>query len=186
MTIWLISDTHFGHANIIKYANRPFASVSEMDEQMTLRWQTLVAENDTVFHLGDFSLHKKDILRQFDLLPGRKFLIKGNHDHSKIVNLPWRGVFPYLELSKGEKFGQDIIPRDCVLFHYPISSWNGKFHGSCHFFGHVHAAVGFTEKRSLNICVEQTDYAPILLDKAIELAENEADARSDTQEALHV
>ena len=56
MTIFFTSDTHFGHAKIIEYLNRPFATAEEMDEQLAVRWNEIVGEKDTVYHLGDFTL----------------------------------------------------------------------------------------------------------------------------------
>ena len=80
--IWFISDTHFGHANIIRYCNRPFASVQEMDETLVANWNAVVQPDDTVWHLGDFALVKgADVLEQYrSRLNGQINLILGNHD----------------------------------------------------------------------------------------------------------
>lgn len=53
------SDTHFGHVNIIKYCNRPFGSVPEMNAAMIAGWNRHVGPDDTVYHLGDFALGPK-------------------------------------------------------------------------------------------------------------------------------
>ena len=77
-----ISDNHFGHKNIIKYDNRPFNSVEDMDEVMIDRWNSVVGDDDTVYILGDFSWYKEEkTLEILNRLSGRKVLIKGNHDH---------------------------------------------------------------------------------------------------------
>ena len=52
--IWFTSDTHFRHANIIKFSGRPFANVEEMNEELIRRWNEAVPDNGIVFHLGDF------------------------------------------------------------------------------------------------------------------------------------
>ena len=57
--IWVTSDTHFNHANIIKYCNRPFSSVEEMNETIIANWNKVVSQGDTVYHLGDFALGDK-------------------------------------------------------------------------------------------------------------------------------
>ncbi len=79
MTIWLISDTHFGHENIIGYCGRPFANAAEMDEAMVERWNAAVKPSDKVYHLGDVTM-KKQGLAVVRSLHGRKRLIRGNHD----------------------------------------------------------------------------------------------------------
>ena len=55
MNVFVISDHHFYHENIIKYCNRPFNSLREMNYTMIEKWNSVVSENDTVLHLGDFS-----------------------------------------------------------------------------------------------------------------------------------
>lgn len=78
---YYISDTHFGHKNVIRYDNRPFDSIEEMDEAMIQLWNETVNDADAVYILGDFSWYKEDktalILGK---LKGHKILIKGNHD----------------------------------------------------------------------------------------------------------
>lgn len=80
---WFISDTHFGHANVIEYSKRPFVNVAQMDDIMIGKWNNCVRPEDEVFMLGDFGLssvhHLTDILQS---LNGSKILIKGNHDGS--------------------------------------------------------------------------------------------------------
>jgi calcineurin-like phosphoesterase family protein len=62
MNKWFISDTHFSHANIIRYTGRPFQSVNEMDERLIENWNALIAPEDIVFFLGDFGLGTTDFL----------------------------------------------------------------------------------------------------------------------------
>lgn len=75
------SDTHFGHKNIIRYANRPFADVSHMNEAIIANWNALVGPFDTVYHLGDVALGPwEDWDAVLTRLNGYKILVVGNHD----------------------------------------------------------------------------------------------------------
>lgn len=87
MKYWFTADCHFGHANIIKYCNRPFSDVGTMNAVLIKNWVDTVGKDDTVFHLGDFSFMNKqvtqDLLAQ---LPGRIVFLKGNHEgHPKSI-----------------------------------------------------------------------------------------------------
>lgn len=89
----MISDTHFGHANIIGYENRPFESLSQMDNILIKNWNSVVKKNDVIYHLGDFAFHYdeqklKDLLSK---LNGHKVLIIGNHDCNHNAKF-WRMV----------------------------------------------------------------------------------------------
>lgn len=53
MTVFFVSDTHFNHRRIIDYCVRPFGSVKEMNQGIIERWNSIVHDDDTVFHLGD-------------------------------------------------------------------------------------------------------------------------------------
>ena len=78
--IFFTSDHHFYHTNIIKYCNRPFQSVEEMNEEMVKRWNSVVNPGDTVYYLGDFSLAKRPVEVFVPRLNGEKHFIMGNHD----------------------------------------------------------------------------------------------------------
>lgn len=80
MKTFYISDTHFGHFNIIKHCNRPFSTAEEMDRVMIENWNSTVARNDTVFILGDFVFSKIPPAEYLNKLNGRKIVIVGNHD----------------------------------------------------------------------------------------------------------
>jgi len=132
MADFYISDTHFGHSNIIKFDNRPFKTAEEMDEELIDRWNNVVGDKDTVYILGDFSWYKEDeTAKILDQLYGNKVLIKGNHDRiSPKVSSRFVKICDYLE----KKDGNEHI----ILSHYPILFWNRQFYDSVHLYGHVH------------------------------------------------
>ena len=72
------SDTHFNHGHIIKYCNRPFISMEEMNETIVQNWNKTVKQKDIIYHLGDVCWGLPDIFLK--KLNGYKILIQGNHD----------------------------------------------------------------------------------------------------------
>lgn len=130
--IFYISDTHFGHSGIIRYDNRPFMTVEEMDETIIQRWNDVVSDADMVYVLGDFSWYKEEeTLKILYRLSGHKVLIKGNHDRiSPRIARKFMRVCDYLEIKDN---GQKVI-----LSHYPMPFWNGQFRNTIHLYGHVH------------------------------------------------
>lgn len=81
------SDLHLGHANVIKFDNRPFANVDEMDQCIITRWNERVSDEDTVYILGDVChRNSKDSSWYLKQLRGHKILILGNHDNPILKN----------------------------------------------------------------------------------------------------
>lgn len=81
MTTWFTSDLHFGHVNIIRYCDRPFADVEEMNEALIERWNAVVDDTDTVWVLGDVAMGRvTETLPLVGRLRGRRLLLAGNHD----------------------------------------------------------------------------------------------------------
>ena len=54
--LFFTSDTHFNHTNILRYCNRPFKTVGQMNETIITNWNNVVGPDDVIFHLGDFCL----------------------------------------------------------------------------------------------------------------------------------
>lgn len=154
--IWLVSDTHFGHANIIEYCERPFASAAEMDEAMVERWNAVVRPQDHVYHLGDVAM-RAEHLSIVKRLHGHKRLVRGNHD-----------IFPtkkYLDAGFKEIHGVRVL-NGLVMTHIPIHPASlGRFAGNVH--GHIHNNEGGDYgPRYLNVSVEVIGYTPISLEDA--------------------
>jgi calcineurin-like phosphoesterase family protein len=153
MNRWFISDTHFSHANIIRYTKRPFQSVSEMNEKLIENWNAFIKPEDTVFFLGDFALGTTEFLTSLcSLLHGNKICIRGNHDGTP-AKMHKIGFSLVLE-SAFIKIGRHQVE----LVHIP--SQTAPAHFQLH--GHVHEKrpnqlVG----RQLNLSVEVWDYKPV-------------------------
>lgn len=139
--IWIISDTHFGHENILQYCpNRQFNTINEHDEYLIKTWNAKVLPNDTVFHLGDFAFGLNNGINILSRLNGKKVLIAGNHDQRYLNKSAFRQQWTiihngYFEL-KTSLHGQNVF---IVLCHYPLETWNKQYYGTYHFHGHCHS-----------------------------------------------
>lgn len=159
---WFTSDPHYGHENIIKYCDRPFKSVKEMDEALIERHNSVVKPNDLIYYLGDVSWYGSDgTTKIFNRLNGKKRLIIGNHDHRKNLKYLFEYISDY-ELLKME--GVQI-----AMMHYPILSWYGQSHGVLHFHGHTHNTIDNSGTLRFEVGVDAWNYTPVNLEQIIEL-----------------
>ena len=178
--VWFTADTHLGHANIIKFCQRPFLSEAEQEllkEDPRGRWkvsrqsinhhdEALIAaindsavEQDTLWILGDFCWGEhEEAARYLNRFRCKNVnLVWGNHDHRSIGPLFQRAV----EQCKIKVKGQKIW-----LNHYPMRSWDASFHGSWHLYGHVHARLQVEDQQqqwrlTRDVGVDACDYRPI-------------------------
>lgn len=161
--IFFTSDHHFGHKNIIKFSNRPFQNVEEMDEFMIQRWNEKVSADDEVYYLGDMGLCSPNKLKKIlDRLNGKIYLINGNHEKSaQACESRFEWIKDYHELViEDEDYhkGRQLI----VLFHYSMNEWNASHWGTFHLFGHSHGTL--TENPSslsFDIGVDCHDFYPL-------------------------
>ena len=154
--IFLIGDCHFGHRNIIKYCNRPFANVEEMTEGLIKNWNSVVGKNDIVYVVGDFALcGKQKIIEIGNRLNGRKRLILGNHDGASIVT--------YREAGFEFIYNHSIVLDDFyIVSHIPMVgiSENTPF---ANIFAHVHDDPTYKDYSCRSFCVsaERINYTPV-------------------------
>lgn len=185
--VYFTSDLHLGHDNVIKFDNRPFSSVEEMDEELIKRWNSKVKPGDLVYVLGDLIWKSKtneaaDILRR---LNGQIILIKGNHDrffHNDKVKKILAGIKDYDDICVTLKDG---TPKRCILSHYFIPMYNGHFHGAIHLHGHSHVTAEAKEEVEIakelnkrgfpnkiyNVGCMLWNYEPVTLDEILERGE---------------
>ena len=159
MNHWFTSDVHFFfHKNIIKYCNRPFASVEEMNEVLINNWNSVVAPGDNVYSLGDFAMGKIDNIKQvLSRLNGNIYMITGNHDEEIISHSDTllnegfvKQIVPYKEIRVNNQF--------ICMFHYGCRVWNKSHRGSWLLYGHSHDSLPPLGK-SVDVGVDPT---PIL------------------------
>ena len=166
---WVISDTHFGHANIIRHAERPFRTLNEMDETLVANWNETVRHDDTVYHLGDFSGPPMNprIEQVAERLHGRIVLIAGNHDR---VTPRIATAFARVTGPQRVRVRMKDIPG-VVLSHVPVHSAGtdepGRLRVIGNLHGHIHQRMSPTPHHC-NVCVEHTGYRPLRLEEAVE------------------
>ena len=173
--VFLTSDTHFGHTGVCRFTNkdgskmRPWTDPDEMDEEMVKRWNETVRPNDKVYHLGDVVMNRKS-LKIMSRLNGDKVLIRGNHDIFKDDD--YREHFRELRAYH--------VMNGMILSHIPLHPESlGRFGTNIH--GHLHSNRVMTEiwgdyvvdTRYHCVCVEQTDYRPILFEDVIKRIKEE-------------
>ena len=135
---YYISDTHFGHENIIKHdANngcKQFSSIEEHDNLIIENWNRVVTPQDNIYILGDFSwLYARETEELIKKLNGAKFLIKGNHDrwcNDGACKKLFQGIYDYKTIQDDDKM--------VVMSHYPIMFYQSQHRGSILLYGHVH------------------------------------------------
>ena len=174
--VFLVSDTHFGHAGVCRFMRndgvtklRPWDTPEDMDEAMVKAWNERVRPNDKVYHLGDVVINRR-ALATMARLNGDKVLIRGNHDIFR--DDEYRKYFRELRAYH--------VMNGMILSHIPIHSESlGRFGTNIH--GHLHSNRVMTEVwgvykidvRYHCVCVEQTDFAPILFEDVIKRIEAE-------------
>ena len=166
--VWFTSDTHFGHENIIRFCNRPFSNVQEMNAELIRRWRDTVPEDGIVFHLGDFALRCSRLWNDvLCALPGRKYLILGNHD-MKCIRQGFMSRFELVTQQMTIRVGGQAI----VLNHNPFLCYGGSYRDVWQLFGHVHSGpashTGLDHPRlnmlfplQYDVGVDNNDFRPI-------------------------
>lgn len=160
--IYVCSDLHLNHTNIIKYCNRPYETTEEMNRKLIENWNSVVGEDDTVFCLGDFCLgNKEDIITFGKQLNGKKILILGNHDRGTKTTYKEAGfeqIYGEQAIMKFDSLGQTIH-----FSHHRVPNEDTHY---LNLYGHQHDKPTDDDRHKC-VCVELWDYKPVLLDDLI-------------------
>lgn len=187
MSVYLISDTHFGHENIIDYCDRPFDSVDEMESSLINNWNSKVGYDDTVLFGGDLAMASaSEAAKYSDRLSGNLVVLMGNHDSFS----KWKSSFPVLE----SEYFQYNYYGDEYEFYY--SHWPDNYHkenqrgddreepkyselpdwfDGWEIHGHVHNndlsnfPLIDPRKKRINVGAELLGYTPIEMNELIEI-----------------
>ncbi len=155
---WFTSDLHLGHANIIKYSNRPFSGVEEMDSTLITNWNTKIQQYDHVWFLGDFCFADLEKGQSYlDRLNGVKHLIRGNHDKTGVQLKGWASIDDMVEIKVNKQW--------ITLCHYAMRVWNKSHHGTWHLYGHSHGSLpDDSNSLSFDAGVDCHNYMPLSFD----------------------
>jgi calcineurin-like phosphoesterase family protein len=169
--IFFVSDTHFGHANCLKFTRkdgsplRVFSSVEEMDETMITRWNSVVKPNDRIYHCGDVVIRKEFLESVMPRLNGKKVLLMGNHDIY--------GHEEYLKYFEDIRAYKVMPEHGLIASHIPV--YKDMLHGTIthNIHGHLHANLVMendtVDKRYINVSVENINYTPIILEEILKI-----------------
>ena len=183
--VFLYSDPHFGHAGVCRFLRadgvtklRPWDNPADMDEELIKRYNERVRSNDKCYFLGDVVINRK-ALKTLSRLNGDKVLIRGNHD-----------IFPDVEYREYfRELRAYHVMNGMILSHIPVHAESlGRFGVNIH--GHTHAnrvkkargvdartgEILYSDENDVRyhcVCVEQTDFAPILFEDVIARIEAE-------------
>lgn len=140
--IYFTADTHFGHSNIIKYCNRPFETIKEMDEILIENINKTVRSNDILWHLGDFCFKYQFKIEEYAERLNCKniHIILGNHDKQLkkySCSLLNHGIFKSIQ----NFFEGKINEQSMTLCHYAMRIWNKSHYGAWQLYGHSHGTL---------------------------------------------
>lgn len=165
MTVYFGSDYHFEHKNILSFCNRPYVDLDEMQDKMIEEYHDRLSPGDVVYLLGDIQFcNHTDYLQK--LCKNKRVevhLIHGNHDSKRTRNYEgWRSSQSYKDIK--------VDNTRISLFHYPISEWNRKDHGSIHLHGHTHGLMSHKAEyipKRLDVGYDNTGQVLISFDEVI-------------------
>ena len=171
--LYFTADLHFGHENIIRHCNRPFASAYEMDEVLIKNWNTTVNPQDEIYILGDFTMRTATEAHKYlSRLNGRKYFIRGNHDRFLKNYTPYESDFVWIK----DYHRLVVDNRRLILFHFPILEWDQFHRNAIHLYGHIHNSPASTARidgmgLSFNVGVDCNDFRPISIEEIFTAAD---------------
>ena len=163
--VWVWSDLHFFHKNIINFSDRPYSSVEEMNEHLVANFNYYVEPDDVSIWVGDVGFKSDQAINELlDQCNGYKILVIGNHDFNK-------GKVRNLNFDETHLIYQwDVTPEVNLVFtHYPMSNISLPWFN---IHGHLHAYPVSDTGNILhyNVCCELHEYKPIEITEIVNLA----------------
>lgn len=208
--IFFTSDTHYAHTNICRSVSnwrdengnvpinqtRDFKSLDHMNDYIVNSINGKVGEDDTLFHLGDWSFGGFDNIEEFRNRINCKniHLILGNHDHhiernKGDIQRLFSSVHQYLRLQvsvypETKLYAGEV---DLVLMHYPIASWHNMNDGVIHLHGHVHLPPNkkLSQGKAMDVGVDGNNMMPYSLGEIINIMNKQPIAKLSLPQDHH-
>ena len=158
------ADLHICHTNIIKI--RGFDNNDDYHNLLINNWNNKVDKNDLTYILGDV-IWKSDGVEIIKQLNGRKRIIKGNHDHTPdLKHMKKQNIIEQFSDCEGVTIYDSVADKDRYIYlsHYPHRSWNRSYHGSLHFYGHIHNTID-DWGLSTDVGVDKWNHTPVSFDE---------------------
>ena len=189
--IFLTSDLHIGHKNVLRFCHRPFLDEKDMTKDLVANWNSVVGENDIVFDLGDMFWwnSRHEVKKVVTKLNGTIFKIQGNHDPDcehlfslcppeKVIQCGDIAIVWVTGLYEGQTH-----PFEFIVSHFPLATWPHWGKGVPSFFGHIHSGPLcdnmvdipgkdlFLKQHQYDVGVDNNNYTPISLEEACNKAQ---------------
>ena len=173
--IFFSADYHFGHANIIKYASRPFSTLEVMDAVLIANWNLVVSPDDIVYYLSDFCLGGAAVARRYlTRLNGSINILDTDTHHDKNW-IKQVGIYSNGLMTAQGRFIKILPPvyilrvadQRFVLCHFPFASWEGRLHGWIHLHGHCHGHY-HGEGKIMDVGVDANNFYPVSEKRVLE------------------
>ncbi len=158
MKIWITSDSHLNHFNIIRYCNRPYHTLDEMNSAIIRNWNSCISDEDIVLFLGDFCFArsaqaKADTIRWTSCLKGHKLIVKGNHDFKQVH---------YTDCGWHAEWYQEFVFHRFSFRHRPDDLWKDAINYDFIFYGHVHEKLLVNAPiNTINVCLDANNMMPL-------------------------
>ena len=156
------ADQHYGHKNIIKYCQRPFNVLDEMDEILIQNHNEIIKKNETIIHAGDFAWVKthSQANKYINRLNGNHIFLKGSHDKwMKGKNQIWEKI---------------IYGKFIVICHYAMRTWARSHFNSWHLYGHTHGGLE-PQGKSWDIGVDNNNFYPVSFNQIVKIMKDRPD-----------
>jgi len=198
---WFTGDWHLGHRRIVGICKRPFLNLTDMENSIIANHNSVVADDDVVFNLGDvgFRCSAWHVSEKLKLFNGKIVIILGNHDKALRQALNKGMLDKELEEGKIEIIGGKIAYEDSTIAiskmltfdnqkifigHYGHRTWPSAFRNTYHLYAHSHNNLA-PFYRSFDVGVDTNNFFPYSLETIINRMKNVPDGFSEKGEKFN-